>query len=187
MTTLTEALNGRRDNGHSKFIVRMEHKPIKTLFREQFRSSTYSVRMIASASFVFLAGAVGWTIFTGETSPTVGYPMLALCSSALVGLGMLRVNQINVPVLCGTIVAIGAAGIWLAEVLTSDLAEGTWERATWGLFLAGAFTAVAVISALSNLMMALEKGKHWLWWVVCAGVMALITGAVSWWLIVDGA
>ena len=157
------------------------------MLNRQLSLAITSFRTLVSTALVAVSAGVIWTILNGETTPAVGFPMLAICSTALVGIGMLRRGSFNVPAIFGTVVALSGAGLWLREALLQELIPGAWERAVWGLFLVGMFALVALISTVSNILIELEKAKNWKWWTVFAVIAALPVAGVCVWLIMDGA
>ena len=85
-------------------------------------------------------------------------------TSGLVGLGLLRKNDLNIPALIGTGVAIVAATFWLKEVIAGELVAGTWENAVYSLVLFGGLAATAVVTisigALSGVARADSLRRH---------------------------
>ena len=92
-------------------------------------------RTFMSLVLCVAAAIVAWSTLAGDTVVTVAYPLFALISSLLLGLGLVRWGNPNVPVMLGTAVAVVGASIWLMAVLRKGLEDGTWERSVAAIFL----------------------------------------------------
>ena len=124
----------------------------------------FHARVIMTMSLAFVALTVLVSVIDGKTTPLVAFPIWALVSSGLVGLGLLRKNDLNIPALIGTGVAIVAATFWLKEVIAGELVAGTWENAVYSLVLFGGLAATAVVTisigALSGVARADSLRRH---------------------------
>lgn len=73
-------------------------------------------------ALLFTVGGVVMTaffMFHGVLEPVVAGSVYALCSTALIGLGLLRSQSRNLPALLGTTIAILAAAYTLSQVLSA--------------------------------------------------------------------
>lgn len=134
------------------------------LLSVEFRRSARAARFTMSGIFVFVAAITAWAMFTIGTPPAFAYPMFALCSTGLVGLGLLRAKNLNIPAALGTAIAVLAAGHGLLH------ATETYPKEQWAMPLF--FLAFASIHAWSILILFVVdmlghfgKEKRWGWYV----------------------
>ena len=154
--------------------------------KEQMAGTGVFFRAYISIILCLVAGGVAWTTLTGETDLAVAYPMFALISSLLLGLGLLRIGDWNVAALSGTAVAVVGSSIWMTAVLKSNLETGTWERATAFLLIASMVAVVAVMGAFGRLARVMRhrrprtKGTAAFWLLAMAAVpMTLVVYSVA--------
>ena len=85
----------------------------------EYRRSINVFSHILCMFFPGVAFIVATMLFRGWIDPTVAYSVWALCSTALMGVGILRSKHKNLPAVLGTIIAIFGATYAFSHVTSS--------------------------------------------------------------------
>lgn len=152
---------------------------VPTWLRQELLMEALILRVFVSGILLFIALVAVWSIATNRTTLTTAYPLLALASSGLIGLGFVRKGQLNLSAILGTLVAIVAASFAVAEFLKSELASGTWRWLTIALAVSFFLVAMVIIQAFARMAMVLEPRKTdtlnmFLLWIGCHTCIAAV-------------
>ena len=114
-------------------------------------------------------------MLSGVTPPEVAYPMLGLCSTGLLGMGLLLTGTRNVPTLLGAAVAVFAAGFAVVQAAANRPAV-EWIIPAYALVFVGLAVWSPLLSGAMRVLNVFEREESWgrllVGWV-CVGTLIL--------------
>ena len=145
-----------------QFLVAECRRAVGTLYHIQLASIAMGVVMTA------------FFMFHGVLEPVVAGSVYALCSTALIGLGLLRSQSRNWPALLGTAIAILAAAYTLSQGLS------TYPNQQVPLILAFASLAIGGWTTLTSFGQAFwhftAANSSWRWHVAAVAYTFVVLG-----------
>ena len=150
----------------------MKRSELRNLLSREYQATVYAISFVTTPFLVLGAGFTVWAMLGGATSPTIAYPMLGLCSTGLLGIGLLLAGNQNVPTLMGSIIAVFAAGVALVHAASNRPVE-EWIIPTYVLILVCLAVSSALLHGAMSVLNIFERERSWgrliVGWVcVCA-------------------
>ena len=153
----------------------MKRSALRDLLSREYQATVYAISFVATPFLVLVAAFTVWGMLSGGTSPSVAYPMLGLCCTGLLGMGLLLAGNQNVPTLMGSLLAVFAAGIALVEAVSNRPLE-EWIIPTYALFFVGLAIWVTLLAGAMRVLNVFDREGSWgrllVGWV-CVGALIL--------------
>lgn len=150
----------------------MSYTDPRALLAREFRETLSTASLFASIGLVTIAVGTAVCMVRGIILSDIAYPVFGLCSTALIGIGVIRAGKWNFPTLAGTLAAILTAGIILAQAIAGLPMEQWIIPAYLSYFALISIWSVVMIGSLP-IMDALQREQSWGWyWLGTAGVIA---------------
>ena len=123
-----------------------------------------TVEALYYTQLLFAIGGVVMTaffMFHGVLEPVVANSTYALCSTALIGLGLLRSRPRNLPVSVGTAIAVLAAAYALSQALSTHPDQRVPLMIAFGALVVGGWTIL--MSFGGDFLNFTAANSGWLW------------------------
>ena len=147
----------------------------------EWRRAADGLSRILCVFFPGVAAIIAIMLLRGFIEPTIAYSAWAFCSTALIGLGVLRSEHRNWPAILGTIIAVPAATYIFLQIVSAH--PDQWVFLIWAFNIFG----MAVWAGLAHLGIAFSERATaiygWPWRVVEMIYMIMMFGALLGWIL----